>query len=91
MYAGQTKHHLKLRVAEHKAAIRNGYMDYAIARHYKEKNHGSASNLSALKETCKITCKSLTFRKTVELNFLMERLSYLLELLETVRKYIILL
>ena len=45
MYVGLTKRHLKLRVAEHKAAVRNGNMDYAIARHYKEKNHGLATSL----------------------------------------------
>ena len=45
VYVGQTKRHLKLRIAEHKAAIRNGNMDYAIARHYKEKKHGSATTL----------------------------------------------
>lgn len=45
MYIGQTKRNLKLRIAEHKGAIRNGNMDYAIARHYKEKNHGSAASL----------------------------------------------
>ena len=45
MYVGQTQPHLKLGVAEHKAAIRNGNMDYAIARQYKEKNHGSATSL----------------------------------------------
>ena len=30
---------------EHKGAIKNGNMDYAIARHYKEKNHGPATSL----------------------------------------------
>ena len=45
VYVGQTKRCLKLRIAEHKAAIRNGNMDYAIARHYKERGHGSASTL----------------------------------------------
>lgn len=34
-----------LRTAQHKAAIRNGDMDYAVARQYKEKNHWSASSL----------------------------------------------
>lgn len=38
MYVGQTKQTLKVRVAEHKVAVCNGNMDYAIARHYKEKN-----------------------------------------------------
>ena len=45
VYIGQTKRNLKIRIAEHKAAIRHGNMDYAIARHYKEKNHGSAATL----------------------------------------------
>ena len=44
-YIGQTKRNLKVRIAEHKAAIRNGNMDYAIARHYKERSHGSAATL----------------------------------------------
>ena len=33
---------------EHKGAIKNGYMDYAIARHYKEKNHGPATSLKCI-------------------------------------------
>lgn len=45
LYVGQTKRNLKMRIAEHKGAIRNGNMDYAIARHYKAMNHGSASTL----------------------------------------------
>ncbi|KAL2080587.1 hypothetical protein ACEWY4_024380 [Coilia grayii] len=45
LYIGQTKRNLKLRFAEHKGAIRNGNMDYAIARHYKVMNHGSATSL----------------------------------------------
>ena len=45
VYIGQTKRNLKIRIAEHKAAIRNGNMDYAIARHYKDKGHGSAATL----------------------------------------------
>lgn len=45
IYVGQTKRNLKLRIAEHKAAIRNENMDYAIARHYKERNHASAASL----------------------------------------------
>lgn len=48
IYIGQTKRNLKLRIAEHKAAIRNNNMEYAIARHYKERNHGSASTLKFL-------------------------------------------
>lgn len=42
MNVGQTKRNLKLRVAEHKATIRNGNMDYATAGHYKKKKkkHG---------------------------------------------------
>ena len=45
MYVGQTKQNLKLRITEHKAAIRHNNMDYAIARHYKEQNHGAATSL----------------------------------------------
>ena len=45
IYIGQTKRNLKIRIAEHKAAIRHGNMDYAIARHYKERCHGSAATL----------------------------------------------
>lgn len=48
IYIGQTKRNLKLRIAEHKAAIRNGNMDYAIARHCREKNHGSVVSLKFL-------------------------------------------
>ncbi|KAL2083743.1 hypothetical protein ACEWY4_021516 [Coilia grayii] len=45
MYVGQTKRNLKLRIAEHKAAIRNSNFDYAIARHYRDQGHGSAASL----------------------------------------------
>lgn len=45
VYIGQTKRALKLRIAEHKAAIRNNNMDYAIARHYVSANHGSPASL----------------------------------------------
>ncbi len=45
IYVGQTKRNLKLRIAEHKAAVRNENMDYAIVRHYKERNHGPAASL----------------------------------------------
>lgn len=45
VYVGQTKRPLKLRIAEHKAAIRNRNMDYAIARHYVQANHGSNASL----------------------------------------------
>ncbi|KAL7370856.1 hypothetical protein ABVT39_013021 [Epinephelus coioides] len=41
----QTKRPLKARIAEHKAAIRNQNMDYAIARHYVKANHGSSATL----------------------------------------------
>lgn len=34
-----------LRTAEHKAAIRNGDVDYAVARQHKKKGRGSASSL----------------------------------------------
>ena len=45
VYVGQTKRALKTRIAEHKAAIRNNNMDYAIARHYAKAQHGSAATL----------------------------------------------
>ena len=45
VYVGQTKRALKLRVAEHKAAIRLKNMDYAIARHYINAGHGSPASL----------------------------------------------
>lgn len=44
IYIGQTKRNLKLRIAKHKAAIRNGNMDYTIARHYRDRNHGSGAS-----------------------------------------------
>ena len=44
-YVGQTKRPLKQRISEHKTAIRTGNMDYAIAKHYAEANHGSPSSL----------------------------------------------
>lgn len=45
LYVGQTKHNLKLRIAEHKAAVRNNNLDYAIARHYTEKIHSSVASI----------------------------------------------
>lgn len=45
IYVGQTKRNLKLHIAEHQTAIRNGNMDYNIARHFKERVHGSAASL----------------------------------------------
>ncbi|KAL7388934.1 hypothetical protein ABVT39_016775 [Epinephelus coioides] len=45
VYVGQTKRPLKQRISEHKTAIRTGNMDYAIAKHYAEANHGSPSSL----------------------------------------------
>ena len=48
IYIGQTKRNLKLCIAEHKAAIRNENTDYAIARHYKERCHGSAASLKCI-------------------------------------------
>ncbi len=45
VYVGQTKRPLKARIAEHKAAIRNHNMEYAIARHYVSANHGSCASL----------------------------------------------
>lgn len=45
IYVGQTKCNLKIRIAEHKAAIRNNNMDHAIASHYKALNRGSSSSL----------------------------------------------
>lgn len=51
LYVGQTKcalklaSHAKYESAEHKAAIKNKNMDYAIARHYLKANHGSCASL----------------------------------------------
>ena len=45
IYVGQTKRALKLRIAEHKTAIRTNNMDYAIARHYSQFKHGSPASL----------------------------------------------
>ena len=45
VYVGQTKRQLKVRVAEHKAAIRSQNKDYAIARHYINAGHGSSASL----------------------------------------------
>ena len=42
---GQTKRNLKVRIGEHKTAIRTGNLEYAMARHYKEANHGSPASL----------------------------------------------
>lgn len=50
MYVGQTN--LKLRVAEHKATIRNGNMDYAIARHYKENGSGTSLKFTGIERLC---------------------------------------
>lgn len=44
-YIGQTKRCLKIRISEHKTAIRTGNTDYAMAKHYLEAQHGSASSL----------------------------------------------
>ena len=44
-YIGQTKRKLKLRIGEHKTAIRTQNPEYAMARHYKEANHGSPASL----------------------------------------------
>ena len=44
-YVGKTKRPLKQRISEHKTAIRTGNMDYAIAKHYAQANHGSPSSL----------------------------------------------
>lgn len=41
-YVGQTKRALKVRIAEHKAAIRNNNLDYSIAKHYVLAGHGSS-------------------------------------------------
>ena len=45
VYIGQTKRQLKLRRAEHKTAIRTQNLTYAMARHYKQANHGSPASL----------------------------------------------
>lgn len=44
-YVGQTKRCLKVRIAEHKTAIRTGNLDYAMAKHYVEAGHGSPASL----------------------------------------------
>ena len=44
-YIGQTKRCLKVRISEHKTAIRTGNTEYAMAKHYLEAKHGSASSL----------------------------------------------
>ena len=44
-YIGQTKRPLKIRIGEHKTAIRTGNLEYAMARHYKQANHGSPASL----------------------------------------------
>ena len=44
-YIGQTKRQLKLRISEHKTAIRTQNITYAMARHYKQANHGSPASL----------------------------------------------
>ena len=44
-YVRQTKRCLKLRISEHKTAIRTGNVEYAMAKHYLEANHGSPSTL----------------------------------------------
>ena len=45
VYIGQTKRALKVRIGEHKPAIRNKNLDYAMARHYVEAGHGSVASL----------------------------------------------
>ncbi len=42
---GLTKRRLKDRLYEHRYAIRVGNMNYPMARHYKEAQHGRASSL----------------------------------------------
>ena len=44
-YVGQTKRCLKVRISEHKTAIRTANIEYAMAKHYLEAEHGSASSL----------------------------------------------
>ena len=44
-YVGQTKRCLKTRISEHKTAIRTGNIDYSMAKHYLEAQHGSPSSL----------------------------------------------
>lgn len=44
-YVGRTKRKLKVRLAEHKQAIRAGNPLYSMALHYKEVNHGSCDSL----------------------------------------------
>lgn len=45
VHVGQTKRQLKLRIAEHKTAIRTKNITYAIARHYVQANHCSPASL----------------------------------------------
>ncbi len=45
VYVAQTKQALKVCIAEHKAAIQNKNMDYAIACHYVKAMHGSPAPL----------------------------------------------
>lgn len=45
VYIGQTKRQLKIRISEHKTAIRTKNATYAMARHYMEANHGSPASL----------------------------------------------
>ena len=44
-YIGQTKRPLKVRIGEHKTAIRTKNLEYAMARHYLQANHGSPASL----------------------------------------------
>ena len=44
-YIGQTKQPLKILIGEHKTAIRTGNLEYAMARHYIQANHGSPASL----------------------------------------------
>ncbi len=47
-YVGQTKRKLRLRVAEHKYAIRVKNMLYPMARHYNEVGHVTESSLKVI-------------------------------------------
>ena len=45
VYVGQTKRTLKTRISEHKTVICTQNMDYAMACHYAQPNHGSTASL----------------------------------------------
>lgn len=80
IYIGQTKRALKVRIAEHKTAIRVKNMDYAIARHYAAANHGTVSSL----KFCGIEKVSLSVRGGDIVNKLLRREAYWIDTLNSV-------